>query len=489
MADRTLIYTACCGLVRQPDKHGLNFAAIYLKKSFPDSKVLLVESPEQVDETVSAYDFVLLPLALKEKLKGRDFDLALNIWSFGEMPNHFISEWFQVIQGACQVRYFFTMNAFMPPVTTQSVERTRQGDWLCQFDEHWSIQHFEINSAIHSNPFIRNFYTSLCVLGQRLQNEVEIRAEVIQSRSALNDVLVEDWTQLALFARSNLSRPETEFNEKIDSSASAHVFFLSQLLATTEYIGRFNFESGSESTFFKLWNHFRLTKAPLVGELLVCFLAMVSKTLLETRCTKEEIQLLERLPSSSLHRDYNRFFSQSDDCYASVDKDSIQSACDKAIESFHCGRYDEAIDLLASVCVESSQHGEAWYYLALCHQKKPEILLGTLCARLAIGLGGSGHYQSCFESLFRQARRENPLMSLAVGFVCKRNSSFPCGVGLRYLDHLLYSAQNRKCISAGAMMFASGWTKPEILFRIADALGALAKPTLSKAVRVAAENY
>ena len=285
----------------------LNFAAIYLKKTFPKSRFLRVYSPVDLDEDIQSYDFVLLPASLKKVLYGRSFELAVNVWSFGEMPNSFVEDWFRLIQDECQVRFFFTLNAFMPPVTPGSIERINQGDWFAQMDSQWDILGYDVNPEIHRNPWIKNFYTGLCLFAERVKEKAALQQQILQSQGELSVLLMEDWVQLVFEKKNSLARPETEVTFIQDPQRGRQPIYLAQLLSTTEYIGRFNMEAGRQGSLFKLWNHYRLTRDTLSGELLVCFLAMVFKSQLEIRCTKEELQILRRLPDSSLREAYQAF--------------------------------------------------------------------------------------------------------------------------------------------------------------------------------------
>ena len=285
----------------------LEFAAIYLKITFPKARFLRVLSSVDLDQDIHSYDFVLIPAALMKLLNGRSFELAINIWSFGEMPNTFVEEWFELIQKECDVRYFFTLNAFMPPVTPDSVDRVKQGDWFNRMDSKWDILSYDVNPQIHRNPWIKNFYSGLCIFAERTTNELTLKQDILRSQEELTEVLMEDWVQLLLEEKKSLARPETEETFAEDQGGVKCLKYLPQLLCATEYIGRFNIENGRNGTLFRLWNHYRLTGSTLSGELLVCFLAMVFKTQLEKRCTKEELQMLRRLPGSILEKNYIAF--------------------------------------------------------------------------------------------------------------------------------------------------------------------------------------
>jgi len=288
----------------------LRFAEIYLRESFPSAHFLFAKEAADLQGDLSGVDFIFVPLKFKDAIAGHSFDLALNIWSFGEMPNHFIREWFEIIQSKCRISYFFTINAFLAPVTVDSVDRAKQGAWILHFDDRWKIWHFKINPDIHRNPFIKNFYCGLSIFAERLETESALQETFSVAKEGLTDTFLEDWVGVLLQEATDLGRPETKFVQSGENLPKIKDYFLNQLLATTEYIGRFNIDEGLSGTLFRLWNAYRVTKLTIAGELLVCYLAMISKTMLAQRCSKEELQILDVLTTTVIRSDYKAFLGR-----------------------------------------------------------------------------------------------------------------------------------------------------------------------------------
>lgn len=457
----------------------LRFAEIYLRESFPNARTLFAKDPGDLKGDIATFDFIFVPLHLKEALVGLPFDLALNIWSFGEMPNHFIQDWFDLVQSGCQVRFFFTMNAFLAPVTMDSVERANQGDWMLRFDKCWNVLHFQVNPEIHRNPFIRNFYSGLCVFAERIRSDTEYQAQVSAAQTGLSSVMMEDWVGVLLRENSNLARPETEFAGAAETLPVEPRYFLPQLMATTEYVGRFNINEGTSGALFRLWNAFRVTELSLAGELLTCYIAMVAKTLLSCRCSKEELQILRRLPNSSLRDDYKGFISQMEDLAA----DFIQQACDKAIVAFQNGQFEEASDAFGKICHRLPRHGDAWHFQSLCQEKLGRCALSAVCAKIAVVLApGVTHYEGNLTRMTGAARKTHWRVFLLDSLVHRLGPSFYAGLIATRIDGLLTSLRSPDALVVCAAAFIRESSIPTSLaLRMVKILGQSRQPQLAAA--------
>jgi len=226
--------------------------------------------------------------------------------------------------------------------------------------------------------------------------------QVTAARSGLSSVLMEDWVGILTRENRNLARPETEFAGEADSLPVKPRYFLPQLLAITEYIGRFNINEGTSGTLFRLWNAFRVTGLSIAGELLVCYIAMVTKTVLTNRCSKEELQIITRLPSSRIRDQYQAF---------QVDSNLIQERCNKAMEFLNNKCFQEASNILAKVLVQKPDHGDAWYMQSLCQEQlEDQTILATACAKIATTLAPSLEvYQHHYCRAAKSAKSANRL--------------------------------------------------------------------------------
>jgi hypothetical protein len=403
----------------------LRCAEIYLREAFPDATITW-QKVGAGDLTVEA-DFCLVPVAdAPHVLAGRRFDLAINAWSFGEMPNVFIDAWLRIVQQDCYVSRLFSINSFMAPVTPASVARTELGDWLFGLDDHWDIEHFEIDPLVHRCPLMRNFPKGIGLLARRVTDK-DVLAQMQQNAAReAKAVMQEDWVGIALDDRTTSSpgRPERVL-ELTDAAIDINAISSRRLTTLTDYIGHFNIESGIDGALFRLWNDYRMNRSERSGALLVAYLAMVSKTDLEHRCTKEELLLLKRLPELPLHQDYATFG-------ASVQRGKIsdngawlsdQDACDRALEHKKDGEFDAAETLWIKVAAAYPAHGDCWFQLALLRELRSDWPWAAVFAAHSVRLGcdyyleGAARMKAAFFSTYQvKERKEKKLLSFFTGW-------------------------------------------------------------------------
>jgi hypothetical protein len=350
----------------------LQVAALYLKEALPGARTAHVLSEEDELPADGQCDFVFVSVSSADRLAGLHFDLAVNIWSFGEMPNHFVSKWFDLIQKKCRVDRLFTLNAFLSPVTIHSLPRVKQGDWLFQLDEFWEIERFNIEPEIHRCPFIRDFYKGIAYVARRIENDNERVQQKATAAEQASEAYVADWVHLA--AGQHLG------NAILPASIS-----LVRLRAQVDYISNFTIEGDMNGPVFALWNDFRVNSNAVSASLLVAYLGMTTRTDPNLISSKEEVFLLNRLPHSKLHDEYRRLLRQNEEPEIVYEGDifGIQTACDRAITLMTQNDYQGAEDLFASVAVLAPGHGDCWYYLARIAEAKRDAFMAAVIARHA----------------------------------------------------------------------------------------------------------
>jgi hypothetical protein len=366
----------------------LRCAEIYLREAFPDA---VIAWKVGAGETAPEADFCLVPVAdASQVLTGRHFDLAINVWSFGEMPNAFVDAWLKLIQTDCQTTWLFTINSFMAPVTPASVARTEVGDWLFGLDDHWAIEHFEIDPEVHRCPLIRNFPKGIGLLAKRVTDESALSKMREHATHEAKVVMQEDWVGIAIDERTTSSpeRPERMLDQS-GIEFDGTVISSRRLVTLTDYIGHFNIESGIESAFFRLWNDYRMNRSELSGSLLIAYLAMVGKSDLERRCTKEELLLLNRLPPLPLHPEYLAFGVTRKRGRVSHEGAWLtdQEACDRALEHKKVGEFDAAEALWTKVAAAYPAHGDCWFQLALLYELRSDWPWAAVFAAHSVRLG------------------------------------------------------------------------------------------------------
>lgn len=284
-------------------------AEIYLKKSFPNAKIFNVDCAES--SSFEDSDFVLIPTEFATdflSINKVDFEMAINIWSFGEMLNSYVKEWLNLIQNVCKCQWFYTINSFMAPVTPDSIQRTELGDWLFNLDSYWSIENFCIDPIVHRCHLVTNFPKGVSILAKRINTDQQVQILQSNASSRLESVIAEDWIWCTVSDQStnNPERPETTYRD-IVKKLDIELISAKRLIQLTDYVGHFNIVSSMHGTFFKLWDNWRLNNCRTSASLLIAYLAMIGKTDLRFRCSKEEIFLLNRIPKVPLHNEYLLF--------------------------------------------------------------------------------------------------------------------------------------------------------------------------------------
>ncbi len=369
----------------------LRCCEIYLRAAFPDARIAWVDA--NATGEVQDADFHLVPVAEAQRvLSGRSFDLAINVWSFGEMPNPFVHSWLKLVQQECRTAWLFTINSFMAPVTPAAVSRAQVGDWLLGLDERWSIEHFQIDPEVHRCPLIRNFPKGIGLLARRVSDEREIASLREAAARDAEAILREDWAGIATSeqAAADAARPERML-EIPGAQFDAHAVSSRRIAALTDYIGHFNIASGKDGPFFRLWNDWRLNRSERSGALLVAYLAMVGKSDLDRRCTKEELFLLRRLPRLKLHEEYVAFDTSRGKVAHGSEWLTDQEACDRALERRAAGNLPEAMALWSKVAAAYPAHGDCWYQLALGMEASGAPCEAALFSAHAVHLGCAYH--------------------------------------------------------------------------------------------------
>lgn len=365
----------------------LRCAEIYLRAAFPEKNILWLNENDAIDSA----DFILVPAGeAAGLLPGRCFDMAINVWSFGEMPNEYVATWLKLLQVDCQVKRLFTVNSFMAPVTPTTQARTMVGDWLLGLDERWAIDDFEIDFAVHRCPLMRNFPKGIGIIARRIDDENEVAVLRRRAAAGVRAVLREDWVVISAEEKSATTpeRPERMLSgstRDIDPAAVSS----QRLLAVTDYVGHFNIESNQDGAFFCLWNDWRMTGSQRSGALLIAYLAMVGKANLESRCTKEELLLLKRLSPLPLHLEYNTFRTGKVGARIEHDGDWLtdQEACDRAMEHKKASKFDVAEMLLQKVAAVYPAHGDCWFQMAQLAEICGKINLAAVFAAHSVHLG------------------------------------------------------------------------------------------------------
>ncbi|MEE9237926.1 MAG: putative sugar O-methyltransferase [Thermodesulfobacteriota bacterium] len=266
-------------------EESLWFAGNFLTTNFPDARILKVDDSAK-KENYADYDFVFVPLSQIDQLKGRSYDLAVNIWSFSEISDAFLQNWFLILQGEAELKHLFLLNAFLARVTPLTMDRMMVGNWLSKLDNSWNIKAFEIDPAIHRCPLITDFSNGIGIIAERVHSkEKKDQLKDVARKSAEIIINHADWVKIA-----------------------GNPFSVNTLLYRLDYVARPHLVSGLDGPFFCLWNYIRLSGDKRIAALLCLFLRMLQGTPLSLRATKEELHYLRFSEHLELLQEYNDYF-------------------------------------------------------------------------------------------------------------------------------------------------------------------------------------
>ena len=237
---------------------------LYLRAAFPD---LSVRRFDPANPLATDADFVLCTPEDATRWPGRQFDLAINTWSFGEMPNRYIDFWFDFVNESNTTSALFLINHFMMPVCLESTTARAQllgGNWLTKIDARWNVLEFKIHPGAHGSPFWRHCHQGVRVITRLFKSDAERDEAARRSGARVADIYLEDWAQFSVKSaaasatNSPLQRRATLLAEpdvSIDDDTVIDMGQAEQMLGIMKDDLRYD----ETSALFRLWDHYRLT--------------------------------------------------------------------------------------------------------------------------------------------------------------------------------------------------------------------------------------
>ncbi len=241
-------------------------AELYLRHAWPQSRIAYFDP--SAPQAAAGAEFILCRLEDADALTGLTFDLAINTWSFGEMPNRHIDRWFSFLTEANATTAVFFTNHFMMPICLESPTaraQLRSARWLPKIDGRWDILEFAIHPGVHGCGYWRHFQQGARVVARLFPNQQERRRAAERAERLAHDTYLEDWAQFSVAVETPaadqsarraalLARPDV----RIDDGTVIDMTQAEQVLG----IVKDDIRNGMDGAFFRLWNHWRLTGAP-----------------------------------------------------------------------------------------------------------------------------------------------------------------------------------------------------------------------------------
>lgn len=252
-----------CALLLLDIAETLKGAELYLRHAFPDA-VIRYFTPSD-PRLPGPGEIVLCRIEDSDRLEGLTIDLAINTWSFGEMPNRYIDQWFSFLNERNTTKALFLLNHFMMQVCLESNTARAQlqsANWLSKIDSRWDVVKFEMHPGSHHAPYWRHCHQGLCVVAKLFDTDADKRRAVDNARAAARDIHLEDWAQFSIDAGSTegdtqdrrvalLSKPSSRIDETT-------VFNLTQVENVLGIV-KDDIRRDESSAFFRLWNDYRLS--------------------------------------------------------------------------------------------------------------------------------------------------------------------------------------------------------------------------------------
>jgi hypothetical protein len=169
----------------------LFFQHAFLKGSFPEARHQYITGPDDVVN--ESADFVYVPNCFAGVLKDREFFLAVNTNSFGEMPEAASSRWLDLIERETRTENIFFLNRFLNRITQPMLE-TRHGhsSWSFMLGEGWSIHEWEVDPDYERCPYFQTTLTrNLHIVASR-GAMADAEAAALKARG--ENIRLEDWS-------------------------------------------------------------------------------------------------------------------------------------------------------------------------------------------------------------------------------------------------------------------------------------------------------
>ncbi|MDO8878575.1 MAG: putative sugar O-methyltransferase [Pseudolabrys sp.] len=236
----------------------LRISEYYIRQSFSDCMI-----SRSLDSNA---DFILVDVGIANRIPRTTFDLAVNTWSLGEMPNDNIAFWFDFLQNKHNVKNLFCLNHFLAsmPLNAGAFDRASSSyDWIDRFDARWKITNCKIDPYIHRCPILRSQHVGLAISATRLSSDAAVSMERDLAAKAASAVYRHQWLAASMIDvvknTPKDGKRKALFNARPSDVTPATHFVLEQFTDELN-VWRPDFES---ETFCALWNDIRLNRSPL----------------------------------------------------------------------------------------------------------------------------------------------------------------------------------------------------------------------------------
>ena len=128
----------------------------FLRLNFPDARFMLVHNRAELAELDLSADFVFIPAHLVEDIERTHFDLVINSFSLGEMPQAVVDSYMDLIQETLEVNRFYSLNRYLQHEKFADwADESDQASYSTPLDATWNLLSWEF-----CPPFVQRHLVS-----------------------------------------------------------------------------------------------------------------------------------------------------------------------------------------------------------------------------------------------------------------------------------------------------------------------------------------
>ena len=118
----------------------ISLSYTFLRLNFPDARVILVHNKTELSALDLSVDFIFIPAHLVEDIEPMHFDLVVNSFSLGEMPQPVVDSYMDLIQETLDVDRFYSLNRYLQHEKFADwLDESDQASYSTPVDSHWDL--------------------------------------------------------------------------------------------------------------------------------------------------------------------------------------------------------------------------------------------------------------------------------------------------------------------------------------------------------------
>lgn len=193
-----LFYPNSCYVISDlPDT--LCFSYMFLRLNFPEAKILFkMDDKNLTNKECNYFDFVFIPVHLRDAAVGSKYTLFVNTASLGEMKRRTVEDWFRFIQTKLNLEYIISVNRYLNTILPSvHLWRLEENTSAFHFDKYWEIIDWECEPSFTRCPYNNKHARQLLIVAKRLRRGSHA-SPMEESRTLCQDALIASWNETSL---------------------------------------------------------------------------------------------------------------------------------------------------------------------------------------------------------------------------------------------------------------------------------------------------